>query len=133
LIRKVRFLSVPLLCSALLWLGCAVQHSKAPQIDAKTTYALNLESQVSTANKDYTTLFTDIGNAHRAGQLTDGDVASLNAIGNHLRGLLTEADRLTKVYATNYDANVAAQIGALLAQISVDITQITSQKAGAKR
>src|SRR5260221_7041663 len=114
-----------------LWLaGCAVQRTKAPQIDAKTAYALNLESQVTQGNKDYTTLFTDIGNAHRAGQLTDADVVSLNVIGNHLRSVLTEADRLTKVYATNYDQAVASQIGGLLSQIAPGIAQITTQKAG---
>lgn len=112
---------------AVVLMGCAVQSKKAPQIDPKTAYALNLEAQVTQANKDYQMLFTDIGNAQRTGTLTAAQVASLNNIGHHLQGLLGEADRLTKVYALNYDAGIASQIGGLLAQIASDLASITSQ------
>jgi len=126
----MRKLSAGLLAVVLL-AGCAVQRTKAPQIDAKTAFALNLETQVTQGNKDYTMLFADIGEAHRQGKLTDGDVSALNVIGMQLRSALTEADRLTKVYATNYDNRIAEQIGGLLAQVASDIAQITNQKAAA--
>jgi hypothetical protein len=126
-LRKFRVLFFAL-CLA----GCAVQRTQAPQINAQTAFALNLESQVTQANADYKTLFTDIGNAHRAGTLTDADVASLNVIGSHLQTLIQEANGLTKTYSANYDAGVASQIGGLLAQIAADIAQITAQNAQAK-
>ena len=117
---------------ALCLTGCAVQRTQAPQINAQTAFALNLENQVTQANTDYKTIFTDIGKAHRAGTLTDSDVASLNVVGAHLQGIIQEANRLTKTYSANYDAGVASQIGGLLAQIAADIAQITAQSAQAK-
>jgi hypothetical protein len=111
--------------------GCAVQHSQAPQIDAKTTYAINLESQVTQVNKDYASFFTDVGNAQRAGQLSASDVARMNVIGSHLKGIIEEADRLTKTYGQNYDASVAAQIGSLLAQAALDLSNLSVLRAAA--
>lgn len=124
--------SILILVLALLTSSCAVQRSKAPQIDAKTAYALNLETQVTQANKDYTTFFTDVGNARRNRQLTDGDVTALNGVGHHLKGLLEEADRLTRAYAQSYDAGVAATIGSLLAQVAADLATLQAQIAQMK-
>jgi hypothetical protein len=132
-LKRLAILDLALLVVVVLWAssGCAVQRAKAPQIDAKTTYALNLESQVDQANSDYNTIFKDVGNAQRNGQLTQADVNNLNTIGHHLQGILQEADRLSKVYAQNFDASIAAQIGGLLSQIASDFAQLNTQKATA--
>jgi len=106
-----------------------VQSSKAPQIDAKTTYALNLESQVTQYNKDYMQFFQDVGIAQRSGQLTTANVTALNTIGSRTKVALEEADRLTKAYATSYDAGTAATIGSLLAQISSDLTLLVTTRS----
>lgn len=130
LMLVLALLAAPLLLSN----GCAVQRSKAPQIDAKTAYALNLESQVTQANKDYIGFFTDVGKANRTGQLTPGDVAFLNKTGAHVKTALEEADRLTKAYASSYDQGVAGQVGMLLAQVAADLvtlnTSIAQMKGG---
>lgn len=135
LLQLTRRLVVPVLLLCLLVSnGCAVQRSKAPQIDAKTAYALNLESQVTQANKDYIGFFTDVGNANRARQLTPGDVAFLNKTGARVKTALEEADRLTKAYASSYDQGVAGQVGTLLAQVAADLvtlnTSIAQMKGG---
>jgi hypothetical protein len=111
--------------------SCAIQRTKAPQIDARTTFAVNLETQVKQANDDYITFFKDVGTAHRNGGLTDGDVAALNTIGTHLKTTLEEADRLTKTYSANYDTGTASQIGGLLAQIATDFTLLYGKRATA--
>jgi len=130
-VAKLKIRNAVTVISLLLISGCAIQRTKAPQIDAKTTFAVNLETQVSQANKDYTTFFTDVGTAHRNGGLTDSDVAQLNIVGHRLKTIIDEADRLTRVYATNYDQNIAAQIGGLLSQISADFTTLFAQRATA--
>jgi len=124
-----KLLVLVLLPLLLLSNGCAVQRSKAPQIDAKTTYALNLESQVTQYNKDYMQFFQDVGIAQRAGQLTAANVTALNTIGSRTKVALEEADRLTKAYATSYDAGTAATIGSLLAQISSDLTLLVTTRS----
>lgn len=131
--RLIQRLVVPVLLLCLLVSnGCAVQRSKAPQIDAKTAYALNLESQVTQADKDYIQFFTDVGNANRAGQLTPGDVASLNKVGSHLKIALDEANRLTKAYASSYDQGTAGQVGTLLAQVAADLVTLSTSLAQMK-
>ena len=127
-----RRMAIPFLVLILTLQGCAVQRSKAPQIDAKTAFALNLESQVTQANKDYTTFFTDVGNSQRAGLLTASDVAELNKIGHHLKSTIEEADRLTKVYATSYDQGAASTIGNLLSQIASDLVTLATTQAQMK-
>ena len=125
-----RVVALVLLC--MLLNSCAVQHAKAPQIDAKTTYPLNLESQVTQANKDYLQFFTDAGNSQRAGVLTSSDLVALNRIGSRLKPLLEEADRLTKAYASSYDAGTAATIGSLLSQIAGDLTLLVTTSSQMK-
>jgi hypothetical protein len=104
----------------LLLTSCAVQRSKAPQIDSKTAYALNLETQVKQVNKDYVTFFTDLGKS----QVSPADIKKMNYVGGHLKYLIEEADRLTKTYAQNYDSAVASQIGLLLAQAANDFSNL---------
>lgn len=105
--------------------GCAVQRSKAPQIDQKTAYALNLESQVTQINKDYTTFFSDLGRSN----VDAASIKRMNFVGTHLKGVIEEADRLTKTYAQNYDAAVASQIGLLLAQAAADLSNLYAERA----
>jgi hypothetical protein len=130
--QMVRRMVIPLLVLLLAFQGCAVQRSKAPQIDAKAAFALNLESQVTQANKDYTTFFTDVGNSQRAGLLTSDNVATLNIIGHKLKSTIEEADRLTKAYAASYDSGVAATIGSLLSQIAADLVVLATTQAQMK-
>lgn len=110
--------------------GCAVQSSKAPQIEPKVAYALNLESEVTQLDKDYTTFFQDVGTAHKSGQISDKALADLNVVGNHLKTVLDEANRLTKVYATNYDSTLASQIGALISQATIDLSNLYTMRKG---
>lgn len=113
----------------LLLTGCAVQHAKAPQIDAQTAVRLNLASQVDQANRDYKTFFTDVGLAERSGQLTAPDVAALNVSGNQLKGIIEKANALEKTYAQTYDAGLPAQIGALVIQATQIYTALYTQRA----
>lgn len=130
--RRALAAAAGLALSLALVQGCAVQRTKAPQIDPKTAYALNLETQVKQANEDYLTFFTDAGTAVHQGRLTRDDVAKFNVVGAKLKVAIEEANRLTKVYATNYDTGTAQQVGLLLAQIAADFSDLLTAKTQAE-
>jgi hypothetical protein len=126
-LRKIpAVLALPLL---LALTACAVQHSKAPQIDAATTARLNLASQVDQANRDYKTFFSDVGDAQRAGRLSAPNVATLNQGGTQLKAFIEKANALEKIYAKNYDAGIATQISALLLEAAQLYAGMYTQRA----
>jgi hypothetical protein len=144
-LSKTRILAASLCCALLFTIGagalavnlsgCAVQSSKAPQIDSKTATALNVGTNLAQLNKDYTTFFTDVGTAQRAGTLSASQVATLNGIGHQMKTALDAANKVFQTYSATYDQGAAAQIqGYLLdaaqfyAQLITNRTQMLSGK-----
>lgn len=106
--------------------SCAVQKTKAPQIDPKTANALNIGVNLQQLNKDYKTFFTDLGVAQNAGTFSASQVATLNVIGNQMRVVLDNANKVYQTYSTSYDQSLVSQIqGYLLDAAQIYASLIT--------
>lgn len=91
-----------ILCTSLLLLsGCAVFKKQAPQLPPALANELNVADQLQQLNRDYKTFFTDVGIAHRDGQLTDSDVTTLNAAGERLQTAIEHGNRAFKLWQSN--------------------------------
>lgn len=116
-------------------MGCAVQSSKAPQIDPKTATALNIGENLKQLNADYVTFFRDAGDAQRRGQLSAAQVATLNGIGHKMKIALDSANQVFQTYSTSYDQGLVAQIQGYLfdaAQIYASLITSRTQMLGGK-
>lgn len=112
--RYIMVVVVPLLALTLVLQGCAVVRSQAPQLDAKTALALNIGENLNQLNKDYTTFFTDVGAAQRRGQLSEGQVQTLNTMGHDMKKALDTANQVFVTYSANYDQSLTSQIQSYL-------------------
>jgi hypothetical protein len=112
------------LLACVILVGCAVQ-KHASTLDSETVWRLNTASQLDQLQRDYKTLFTDVGNAHRSGLLSDADVAKLNTIGDKLKPMIEQADQAFKVYQANPVTDKKQQVIALILaaeQVMIDLT-----------
>lgn len=124
--RPTLFLAV----AFFLFSGCAVQRSKAPQISPQTAKVLNFATLVSEAQADYKSFFTDVGARAKAGQLSAGQVAALNAAGSQMRDALDAAGALAKTYAQTGDQSTAARISAYLQTAAQAFATLYQERAG---
>lgn len=109
--------------------GCAIQKSRAPQIQPFTADALNVGTLVSEAQHDYITFFQTVGSLEKQGALSPAQVAALNGAGNNIRDLLDAAGGLTQTYASTQNQSVAQEITTYLTQAASIYAQIYAERA----
>lgn len=111
-----RLLAVQVMAIAVLLSACAVRN--APQLTSGTVRDLQMAYQLTQANKDYTTFFTDVGDARRSGALSNAQVVSLNGIGGRIKTILEQANATFKTYQATKDQTAFQQTAAYLVQVS---------------
>jgi hypothetical protein len=112
---------------------CAVQRSQAPQITPQTSFDLDTGSQLQQFQRDYTTFFTDVGNAQKAGTLSQLQVDQLNQIGYRIKLSLESANKTFKTYMSTHDEPTRLQVVSLvnqLTQLFIDLNNARISMAG---
>lgn len=123
-----RKLLAPLLLLVALSLGCAVTKQTCPNCTPETVWRLNTASELQQDERAYRTLFTDIGAAHRAGTLTDAQVADLNKGGDKLKLALETANQGFKAYLAG-GATTRDQVIQLILAAENILFALTAQKS----
>jgi hypothetical protein len=122
-------IAVSLLVVSLLFSGCAVQKSKAPQISPATANALNFGTLVSESQADYVNFFQTVGQLEKAGALTAAQVSTLNDAGLKMRDALDSAGNLAQTFAATNNQTIAAEIQGFLTTAAQVYAQIYAERA----
>lgn len=96
--------------------GCAARGIKNPNLSSATLWELNTAHQLSVLERDYRTFFIDVGDAKRAGILSDQQVAALNDIGHRLKPAIEETNKVFKAWQVTRDEPTKRQVIELLLQ-----------------
>lgn len=113
------------LCALVVLTGCAIRNSN---ISTETQWQLNTVSQLTDLQANYITFFKDVGDAHRAGTLTDSDVKTLNAIGDRLKTSIEIANQSWKAYAAAPSGDKKTQIVNLILVAEQVLLELTTKK-----
>ena len=118
-----------LLILALSLLGCAVRQEHAPQIAPAIAWELNTAAQLQDLERDYRTLFTDVGDAQRAGTLTQEQADKLFAIGHRLKPAIENANRAFKTWQALRDEPGRQQVINLVLAANQIFLELATKKA----
>ena len=122
--QKVTILPVLMLC--LIVTACAVRNNS--NLTPSTASDLNLVFQLDQANKDYTTFFTDVGNAFRQKLLSPAKVQILNQTGDVVKTLLENANATFKTYQVTKDQPTKVKVLEYMKQATDKLAELLIQR-----
>lgn len=117
----------PLLALCLLIAACNVVRN-SPTVTPGTARDLNVAFQLTQANKDYTTFFTDVGIAQRQGVLRTPQVVALNKVGNVVKEALDNANATFKTYQATKGESDRVKVLGFLKQATDKIAELLTER-----
>jgi hypothetical protein len=116
-----------LLTSIILISACAVKKEQCVGCDTETLWRLNIGQELKSQQNEYTQFFKDVGDAKRAGTLTDQQVTNLNVIGHDWKTALETSNAAYKAYVAAPNADQKQKVINLITageQIFIKLTQM---------
>ncbi len=91
-------LSIILITCVILLQACAIKKEQCIGCDTETVWRLNIGAELKSSQDQYKQFFKDVGEAQRAGTLTDAQTAPLFSIGHDWRTAQESANAAYKAY-----------------------------------